>query len=63
MIWAAVSGLTTTNTMQLVTVNSQTSNGSRIMLMPLQRMQSTVATILIAVAVVPIPLSKIESVQ
>ncbi len=63
MICAAVSGLTATNTMPLVTSISQTNSGMRDNFIPLQRMQIVVVTMFRAVPVVPMPLSRIASVQ
>ncbi len=63
MICAAVSGLTATNTRQLHHQISQTNSGMRVNFIPLQRMQIVVVTMFSAVPVVPMPLSRIDSVQ
>ena len=63
MTCAAVSGLIATKTIPDTTVYSQASRGMRVSFMPGQRMQSVVATKLMAVAMLLTPLSNTESVQ
>src|SRR5580693_8130327 len=63
MICAAVNGLTATNTNPDITRYNQTSSGSRLIFMPLQRMQMIVVTMFKAVPIDPTPLRKIDSVQ
>ena len=63
IICAAVNGLTATNTKKLATSISHTNKGRRIIFIPLQRMQIVVVTIFSAVPVLPMPLSRIDSVQ
>ena len=63
MICAAVSGVMAISVMALVTSISHTNSGMRISVMPLQRMESVVAMMLMAAPSVPKPLTMSASAQ
>ena len=63
MICAAESGVMTISVIADIVTIIQASSGIRVSFIPGQRMQATVVTMLTAVAIVPIPMTKIASVQ
>ena len=63
MTCAAVSGLTATSTRNDTVAYSHGSSGMRESVMPLQRMQKTVAMMLMAVPMLPMPLARIDTAQ
>ena len=63
MIWAAVSGVMTINVMADMVRNIQARSGILPRVMPGQRMQRTVVTMLTAVPTVPKPARRMASVQ
>jgi hypothetical protein len=63
MNWAAVSGVIVTRVNMLTTSNSQVNRGMRMRGMPLQRIETMVAIIFMAVPNVPNPLTIKASAQ